>query len=133
MSGAEEADALYEFVEDEDELEGLMKIFAELRRRGSRKNSTNKTMRYRQTIVLQSGNLPVWMTEIDKTDRIQLLSAERWQQEGIRRGQMLGTMKMNDEIKGLLQGRIKSNKSAYDRKVILLRPPGGTSDCGRNL
>lgn len=30
MSGAEEADALYEFVEDEDELEGLMKIFAEL-------------------------------------------------------------------------------------------------------
>ena len=30
MSGAEEADALYEFVEDEDELEGLMKIFVEL-------------------------------------------------------------------------------------------------------
>ena len=29
-SGADEADALYEFVEDEDELEGLMKIFAEL-------------------------------------------------------------------------------------------------------
>ena len=30
MSGADESDALYEFVEDEDELEGLMKIFAEL-------------------------------------------------------------------------------------------------------
>ena len=30
MSGADESDALYEFVEDEDELEGLMKIFEEL-------------------------------------------------------------------------------------------------------
>jgi len=30
MSGAEDADALYEFVEDEEELEGLMKIFEEL-------------------------------------------------------------------------------------------------------
>lgn len=29
-SEAKDADALYEFVEDEDELEGLMKIFAEL-------------------------------------------------------------------------------------------------------
>ena len=30
MSGAEDTEALYEFVEDEDELEGLMKIFEEL-------------------------------------------------------------------------------------------------------
>ncbi len=30
MSNAEDADALYEFVEDEEELEGLMKIFEEL-------------------------------------------------------------------------------------------------------
>lgn len=30
MSMAEDADALYEFVEDDDELEGLMKIFSEL-------------------------------------------------------------------------------------------------------
>lgn len=30
MSDAGDADALYEFVEDEEELEGLMKIFAEL-------------------------------------------------------------------------------------------------------
>lgn len=30
MSGAEDADALYEFVEEEEELEGLMKIFEEL-------------------------------------------------------------------------------------------------------
>ena len=30
MSGREETEALYEFVEDEDELEGLMKIFDEL-------------------------------------------------------------------------------------------------------
>lgn len=30
MSDREDAEALYEFVEDEDELEGLMKIFAEL-------------------------------------------------------------------------------------------------------
>lgn len=30
MSKSEDADALYEFVEDDDELEGLMKIFSEL-------------------------------------------------------------------------------------------------------
>lgn len=30
MSKAEDADALYEFVEDDDELDGLMKIFSEL-------------------------------------------------------------------------------------------------------
>lgn len=30
MSGREETEALYEFVEDEDELEGLMNIFSEL-------------------------------------------------------------------------------------------------------
>ena len=30
MSKAEDADALYEFVEDEEELEDLMKIFGEL-------------------------------------------------------------------------------------------------------
>ena len=30
MSGREETEALYEFVEDEDDLEGLMKIFDEL-------------------------------------------------------------------------------------------------------
>ena len=30
MSNAEDTDALYEFVEDEEELEGLMKIFEEL-------------------------------------------------------------------------------------------------------
>lgn len=30
LSGQDETDALYEFVEDEDELEGLMKIFGEL-------------------------------------------------------------------------------------------------------
>lgn len=30
MSGAGDSDALYEFVEDEEELEGLMKIFEEL-------------------------------------------------------------------------------------------------------
>lgn len=30
MSGEADSDALYEFVEDEEELEGLMKIFEEL-------------------------------------------------------------------------------------------------------
>ena len=45
MSGAEEADALYEFVEDEDELEGLMKIFAELLDDVDLDKQYNKTMR----------------------------------------------------------------------------------------
>ena len=49
MSGADESDALYEFVEDEDELEGLMKIFAELVQKAENKHSIH---RYRQTIVL---------------------------------------------------------------------------------
>ena len=55
MSGADESDALYEFVEDEDELEGLMKIFAELLddvehvQKAENKHSIH---RYRQTIVL---------------------------------------------------------------------------------
>ena len=48
MSGADESDALYEFVEDEDELEGLMKIFAWISR-----NSRARTKSRKQTFNTQ--------------------------------------------------------------------------------
>ena len=52
MSGADESDALYEFVEDEDELEGLMKIFAELLDDVKKAENKHLIHRYRQIIVL---------------------------------------------------------------------------------